>query len=410
MTDHKPADTKTNDAISSQARSQGSDGSGNSELPGGFRTKASDRKPTGPRATHAPERLKEFILPEVAIDGLTLGEALRKLMGVYEETCKKTGETPLRLSFDLPSGNAKKLHLRLGSRNFNSSIQLLATLSRMSVSREKLEYHFKPIADERKQVTRAIRVTPDFMSKLHAQAGITSRVGSSTVEAPASVPIETSIKLSGMELDPSTRVSLSASGVLNLETTSSVDAAMISALAGTLASEKPVQHKFTSQVVEIPAGTHWTPPEVSQMTGDQVQSLIGEMAQNNAINLTNLPSITTANGYVASIEMNQGISATTDGSGVSSDEHNTNKVMHITGNSLGFGQEATVDYTDTIGALDESGKKLVLNKRTDLADSGYSSDGGSRLVVQTRADGPKTLLIVTGQLIDATGRPVHDAN
>gem|GEM_PF-4640660 len=80
----------------SRAKHPDSESISDREPSGVFRTKVANREPAGPRATHAPERLKEFMLPEVVIDGLTLGEALQKLMGVYEETCGKTGETPLR--------------------------------------------------------------------------------------------------------------------------------------------------------------------------------------------------------------------------------------------------------------------------------------------------------------------------
>jgi hypothetical protein len=188
-----------------------------SEATGSFKTKSSNREIAGPRATHAPERLKEFMLPEIAIDGLTLGEALRKLMGVYEDACKRTGETPLRLTFDLPPGNAKKLHLKLSPRNFSTSVQLLATFSGMSVCRNKLNYRFEPFADERKQVTRALTVPPDF--------------------TPAGTGLDT-------EADP---------------------------FAEDEPPQMPMQKKFTQQVFEIPSGMDWTPPDVSQMTEGQVQ-------------------------------------------------------------------------------------------------------------------------------------------
>ncbi len=62
------------------------------DMAGPPRTKVINREPAGPRATHSPERLKDFMLPEVAIEGLTLDEALGKLMEVYDDTCRKSGE------------------------------------------------------------------------------------------------------------------------------------------------------------------------------------------------------------------------------------------------------------------------------------------------------------------------------
>ena len=76
--------------------------------------------------------------------------------------------------------------------------------------------------------------------------------------------------------------------------------------------------------------------------------------------------------------------------------------------ALGFGHEVALNYTDTTGDVDASTGKANINKRTDMTDSGFASDGGTRLVVLTRADGSRTLLLVTSTLIDATGRPVSD--
>jgi len=402
-----------NDTVSSKTKRQNSESNGDREATGAFRTKVANRETAGPRATHAPERLKEFMLPEVVIDGLTLGEALQKLMGVYEETCGKTGETPLRLTFDLPPGNTKRLKLKLGPRNFNSSVHLLATYSGMKVSRNKTAYHFEPFPDDRKQVSLAVKVSPDFVSRLIEQAGIPPlscfeqfKNPSFVETSPVKLPLGEILKASGLHLDPSTQLFLGPSGSLKLDTTSSADAAMISALTDTLGSEKPIQHKFTSQVVEIPAGSDWTPPDVSQMTAVQVQSMMREIAGKKGAEFTTLPSTVARPGQNTTNEMLRELIVPTGDSGTA-EKLDVGKSLHIIGSPLGFGQETTIGYTYTIADPTEPGKKITVTGRTDLKDSGYSSDGGSRLVVQTRPDGSKTLLIVTSQLIDATGRPLY---
>jgi len=85
--------TKTHGSLRPEAgagtssRNNAHESAEDSQAAGSFRTRVAKRGAPGPKGTHAPERLKEFMLPQVVIDGLTLGEALWKLLGVYEETC-----------------------------------------------------------------------------------------------------------------------------------------------------------------------------------------------------------------------------------------------------------------------------------------------------------------------------------
>ena len=400
-----PKVSRSTDINTSLTHTDDSDLDHESEVSGRFRTKAATRELAGPRATHAPERLKEFMLPEVVIDGLTLGEALRKLMGVYDEACKKTGETPLRLTFDFPLGNMKKLHLKLSPRNFNSSVQLLATFAGMKVSRSKLQYRFEPFADERKQVSRSLQVPPGFNSSL---AGLNMEVDAFVETEPPQMPISEVIKASGLNLDPSTQVYLTDSGALDINSTSSADVAMISALVGTLVNEKPVLQKFTQKVLEIPSGVDWTPPDVSEMTDGQVQLLMREMAQKAGTDLLTMPSVTARNGQSATIEIVRELITPTGESEQEFETHHLGHVLQVKGDALGFGHEIALNYTNTTGEADATTGKANINKRTDITNSSFTADGGTRLVVQTRPDGSRTLLFVTSTTIDATGQPVRD--
>jgi hypothetical protein len=191
-----------------QAESHGTNPAGSTDDPQGFRTKASNREISDRAATHRPERLKEFMLPEIAIDGLDLDAALRKLLAVYQDACRKTGETALDLKFVVPPGTDRKLHLRLGSRSFKSSVQLLATVSGMKVSRDGMEYRFAAIQDKRTTVKRTLNVPPDFQSVL----------GDLKDGQAAQAPVLDLINRLGIELDPSTRLTLGADGKLAMET------------------------------------------------------------------------------------------------------------------------------------------------------------------------------------------------
>jgi len=404
---------RNNDPSGSQVRvadfsgaNAGDSAASDPEAAGRLRTRVATREAPGHNGTHAPERLREFMLPQVVIDGLTLGEALRALMGVYEETCGKTGESPLPLSFDLPSGNTKRLHLTLSPRDFNSSVQLLATFAGMKVSRTQTEYHFRPLPDDRKQVNQTIPVPPGFGSALAKLAGVDAAVDP---DNPPSLSMSDIVKASGLDLDPSTQVSLDASGNLILETSSSADAAKISALAGTFNSETPALTKVTSRCMEFPAGSILEFDEASQMTPDEVATIMRRAAESSDGDLMTMPSITTPNGQSGSVELLREVTYPSGDGAETLEKANVGLVMSVSADLLGFGSEMTVNFTDTRADIDPATSKPAVNTRTDLKTTGFSSDGNSSVSVQNQPDGSQTVLIITSQLIDATGRPVHGA-
>lgn len=381
------------------------DSADHSEEPGRLKTKSSIRELAGLQATHGPERLKEFFLPAVDIDGLTLAQALQKLMAAYEEACGKTGETPLRLTFNVPSGSIKKLHLKLGPRNFNSSIRILGTYAGMKVNRDKTVYRFEPIADERTEVKREFAVSPDFKSELGNQARLTS--GNAGDAGPLRLSIDEILRSSGLELDPSTRLSLGPSGELKLETSSGADAAVISALADSLGRETPVQNKFTTKLIEIPSDLDWTPPDVSQLTDPELQLLMRNLAQKKGVDLMTMPSVTAKANQPANIEIiREFLYEKEDSPGVF-ESRNVGLEMHAQGSPLGFGHDISYDLSNTTAGVDPVTLKPVFTKNIDVSDSGFSSDLGTKFTVQERPDGSRILVLVTSTMIDATGRPVH---
>lgn len=395
----------TDDSLSSRTQSERTGADDVSVIEAPLRTKVNNREVEGPRATHAPERLKEFMLPEVAIDGMTLDEALQKLMGVYDDACKKTGETPLRLTFDIPPGAKKKLHLRLGGRNFSSSVQLLAALSGMTAGRSGLVYRFKPLIDERKPVSRGIRVPPDLASMLGDLTG-----AAAAEESTPQIPVDGLFRKLIPDLDSSTRLSLTPAGILDLETTSTADAAAVSALIQGITSQRPLQHKFAAKVIDLAAGSDWTPPDVSQMSDAQLQLFMRDMAQKQGTHLRSMPMITTLGGKSGTIEMIREWVVPNDDSGEAFETHEVGQVMQIQGSPLGFGHDLAFNFTDTTGEVDSVSGKPAFAKRIDVKDTGFSSDNGTRFVVQTRPDGSRTVVLVTSSMIDATGRPVHGAD
>ncbi|MEX1113842.1 MAG: hypothetical protein WEB53_01240 [Akkermansiaceae bacterium] len=373
-----------------------------------LRTKARNREAAGPRATHAPSRLKEFMLPPIAIKELDLQDALRKLMTHYEDACRKSGEAPLPLTFDIPPAAPRKLTLQLAAGNFNTSVQLLATLAGMKVSRKDREYRFEPLSDERRQLSRDLKVSPNFNRALSDMAGLTTPIGTFESDSPHVLkPLREHLTLLGLDLDPSTQVSLGASANLTLETTSAADAAAISELARAISEQPPTQLKFSSKIVELPAASTWTPPDGSQMTETEVLSFMRQAAQQKGTSLITMPSVTARNGQSSEIEQTREFIYQTDDVEETFETRNVGKALNFKGDLLGFGQEVGITYKDTTVDFDPATGNQPLFSSIAIAGNGFAHVGGTRLTVHTRPDGSKTVLLVTPELIDATGRPVH---
>jgi hypothetical protein len=363
-----------------------------------FRTKASIREIDTATATHRPEQLKDFMLPEVVIDGLELEPALRKVLAAYQDACRRSGETPLALRFAVPPGTSRKLQLNLGNRSFKTSVQLLATLSGMKVTRDGLEYRFTKIENERRTTQRTLEVPPDFPSALRELRG----------DPPGQAPLPDLLARLGLVLDPSTRMTLGANGQLTLETNSSADAAAVSALVRTLGDQMPTQQKFTAKVIELAADAEWTPPDLSQMDDAQMEQFMRDMARRKGTELMTLPSITARNAESATIEITRELIVPTDDAATTFETYNVGHVMNLKGSALGFGRDVAFDYSVTaVDNIDPATLKPVIEKQIDVKDAGFSRNGGTRFVVQTRPDGARVIVLVTSSWIDATGRPLE---
>jgi len=383
-----------------------------------LKTKSAIRDTGTPRATHGPERLKEFYLPAVDINGLTLREALAKLMTAYEDACAKAGEVPIRLTFDVPPAATKKLRLKLSPGNFNSSVRFLATYAGMKVNRDKTTYRFEPFADERGQVKRGISVPPDFAARLSDQAGLAYGPGSDSPfgegenparkAAPARLPIAEILKMSGLELDPSTRLSLKPSGELMLETSSGADAAAIAALADTLAGDLPIQHKFTTKILHVKDQPDWVAPDTSQMTDSEIQLFMRQMAQKKGVDLLTMPEVTAHGNQDAKIENVRELIYPTNPEGTEFEKQDVGFTMQVKGGPLAFGHDVDFQFTHTTGEMDNPLQKPVIEKHT-VSGAGYTGDHGARLAVETQPDGSRVVVLLGATMIDATGRPLHGA-
>lgn len=378
--------------------------------PPSLRTKVAQREKTS-RQTHSPERLKEFMLPTIALEGLSLQAATQKLMAAYQQACQISGETALPLTFKIPPEATRLLNVRLPAGNLNSSVQLLATLYGMKATRQGSEYRFEPLADEYKAISRKIEAPPDLNEALSRLSGLMPEPSSDPMNPDEVIIFPNTaegLEACGIQLAPSTRLTLSSSGELTLETTSTADAESVAALVKFM-SEKPRNQMYIStKLMELPSGADWLPADSTNLTDEEVQKLMRQSALTKGTDLKTLPSLTLLNGHKTTFDQTREVIWATDDSGHNFDKREVGKTLELKAAFLGFGREIEVKYQDTTFEFDKETMKLpTFTDRAKMNSTSFNTDGQTRFIKQTRPDGTETLLLITSQIIDSTGRPVR---
>jgi hypothetical protein len=362
-------------------------------------SKASHRYPPDPAATHRPESLGQFYLPPVHIDGLPLDAALRKLQAAYEEACRETGETPIRLTFGIPPGAERTLTVTTGTGTLDGSIRLLAALSSLTVKREGTAYLFELPEETGKPVKKSLKAPPDLLTRLK-----------SAPPSPAGDPADlvAAFTALGVDLDPSTRLRFfPGSSTVLLETLSAADEVAVSALVGRLAGEPAIQHKLQTRIIELAADLEWTPPDSPQLDEEGVQLMMRELARIKGVDLMTMPSTVTRDGEAAKVEIVRDLISPVPGSEAERRTDKVGVVLEVTPVVLGFGQRLDLGFKATEGDLDPATREVEIVERALIDDTSFTRDASTRLHVETRPDGSRILLLVTPTLIDATGRPVR---
>ena len=345
------------------------------------------RASLGP-ATHSPERLGEFQLPPIEINGLSLAAALEKLRGAYHLACRDTGESPVPLEFVIPPGKDTPIHLKLAGRNLDDSIRLLAAVAGLQVERDGADYRFEEVSGDEVARARAVRVSPDILHRLATMAGRDFPEGSGVKER---------LEALGLDLDPATSVSFNAgTSTVLIESRTAADLNGIPSFFEILFDGQPLQHKLETQVIGIPAGTDWTPPDSATLDEAGLQRLLADLSSMDGVKLVTNPAVTTRGGQTATVEI-----AGDPASGKIS------HVLSVTPDVLGFGEMLDVTYTDTERSMDPASGRVVLKGLGRIDFAGFTGTGDTRVKVQKHPDGSRTVLLVTPTLIDGTGRPVH---
>jgi hypothetical protein len=395
-------------------------------------TKVSDRPAnSGVHATHRPDQLKQFYLPEVVIDGLPLKAALAKLQTAYEDVCRESGEVPVRLTFVIPPEATRPLTVKTGIRNLDGAIHLLAAMSGMKVSRTGSEYAFTAPKETGETVKKEFRVPPDFFSvpsseKDHpfSEAVVVPETispadlfanGSSKDEDISWAEAKETARMSpaeyfaskGITLDPDTKLTRNSDGTLQLETTSAADRIAIEGLIDLAVNDVPLHHKMETRMIQISAGMDWAPPDVSQLDGAAMTQLMRQLEQSKGVDMVVQPSITARPGQDAKIEIIREVifPPRTPDEGYRTD--NTGIVVDLRPSPYGFGHHVDLNFSEKVVAEGPESDPIQIVERTAISDSSFSGDGNSSMHVQTHPDGSRSVVLVTPTLIDATGQPLH---
>ena len=370
-------------------------------LPG----KASVRFATDPAATHPPERLKQFYLPQVSIDGLPLEAALKKLQAAYEDACRETGETPLALTFTVPPGHDRLLTVKIGTRTLDGAIHLLAALSGMFVERKGSEYVFEAPVESGEPRTRSFRVPPDFFNAPGSADDPFVQAAAPSKISPADY-----FAGKGITLDPGTRLRFSpGAGTVVIDTTRAADELAVGQLIDLASSETIPQLKVTTKILELGKDVDWTPPESAQLDEAGMQLLMRELAQKKGVDLMTAPSTFARDGQTAKVEIVREVISPVPGSDGEFTIEPVGVVLDFKPAVLGFGQKIDMGFNVTDVEEDPKSDELKVVKRASITDNSFTRDASTRTHVETRPDGSRILLLVTPTLIDATGRPVRPA-
>jgi hypothetical protein len=363
---------------------------------GNQRTNPGRRQPDGHPLTHGPGRLQAFMLPNLVIDGKTLPEALLILKAAYEETCRETGEIALPLSFVIAPGNHEKLRVHLGVRNLNTSIRLLGALAGMKVSRNGVEYRFDHIGDRHQAIKRTLTPPANLARLLKAMTG-----GSSDES------IANQLASLGMRIDPSTELTLNDQGEVVIETGSPADFAALSAILKLLEEEFRLIQQFSASIIELPVDAgldavvnHW-------LDKNGVGQLMHDVRQTPGARILAVPSSITSNGEPATFEIYHGKLYPTE-SEEGDVERGLGNLLRLKGSALGFGNQLDINFTsqDLVSGPFQANNEGNAD-RIRIDDESFRTESGTKVIVHTRADGSKVLLVVTSTLTDPGGRPVQ---
>lgn len=327
-------------------------------------------RPGTAATVQAVDPLNDFYLAApVNVRGLSPSAALEKVRTAYENTCRQTGDAPLKLAFEVPPGEAHEqpLRLQLGERSVDQSIRAVAAAAKWEVERSGATYRFMEPRETGRLVRRTFDVPPDFSARVAGPAPL-----------PRKLTLRDAFRKSGVDLEESTRLFLTGSR-LDVESRSAADMAAISGKVDSVKG-RPVQQQISTHVVELPARSKQALPQDGGLDPEAASRLLADLAAQPGVKCRALPAFTMRVGEDASAEYKE-------------------MKLEVKTGTVGLQHQLQTSISYKPAGPDSS--------RTEARDRGYAVDGGSRLTVKTHADGSRTVFLVAPSFIDATGRPLR---
>ncbi len=333
------------------------------------------------------------------------------MLAAYREACAKTGEFPLPLQFDVPRESGGKINILLREKSFSSSVKLLAALSGMTVSLNDLHYRFEPIEEKPAGRGKAIEISNGSANSMMRLVDIDPPGSNDPLNlnddfvgfSPES--FRDTLTMLGWKLDLATQVTISAGGIISVETSRAADATAVRALVREAGIGQPVQWKLSARTIDLSPASTWKEPEFNQMDDDQVQEMLREVAEEEGAELMTMPSTMTSNGRAAKIEIIREL-VWKNRSG-KFEMQAVGKVFDATDGLLGFGHQIDFHYSDTSGEIDPATGRPAITTHSDISGTSFVSKNSTIFRVQHRPDGSKQILLVKSVRIEGTGRPVR---
>ncbi len=363
-------------------------------------TKSSLRQELENTHYHSPERLKQFMMPDVYIDGLTLEAALQKLMRAYEDACKLSRQKPLRLSFVVSRKDNKKLKLHTGSRDFHASVRLLASLAGMKVTRKELIYQFDPIEHSSKTSDKEFAADPSFLDKLKNIVGAESRLNDQS-------NLKDYLRAMGIELDPSTQLLLDSTGQLKLTNANAADTAAISALIEAI-NTSPLQQEIQTRVTNIESEDAWKSyQEILKLPDNEREERMQELIEQKLVTITKPPSVIVRSGDTFTVEMLRGLKVPIGNTPDQFEIHQVGRLLNGQVSPLAFGSTVNINYNHTDGDIDNVTGQPDIETKADITASGFTENANPMLSTQTLPDGTRQILTNTIIQLDANAKPTN---
>jgi hypothetical protein len=322
------------------------------------------------RTVHGPGQLDEFVLEKpVDVRGLGTKAALAKLDRAYRESCRKAGEVPLELRYEVPAGYEQALNFTTAP-NFDQALSEIAASSKLEVTRRGKSYRLQAFRVPRKAdqlVETTYRVPPDFLSQVSRDA------------YDQGLPVRAAIEKRGVSLDEATRLTLrTGDSTLGVETRDRSDDAAISAMIEAMLRSTPRQIRWETRTFEIPPGQSWDGPVDGVVEGDVMADL------------RRIPGVREQ--------------VLTGGSPSSSPlRSNQPRLDPLSGGTLRSQADLLAFGIRVQAELKQQSRG---NGPVSILVEGQTPDGGTRIATAKRPDGSRVVLAVTPTIIDATGRPV----